>query len=105
MPKPYTRTTTRANPTPTLLQNPEYPDFNPEFPEFSRVSGLITGVFPLSVPNPEYPGLYPESPGFLPFLPPKTEILISGKTNPQIETLLDPSRVIHKKMIDPKEIA
>ena len=33
--------------------------------------------------NPEYPGLYPESPGFLPFSPPKTEILIFGKTNPQ----------------------
>ena len=63
----------------------------------------VSHSFPRSVPNPEYPGLHLESPGFLPFLPPKTEILISGKTNPQIETLLDPSRVIHKKMIDPKK--
>ena len=38
--------------------NPEYPDFNPEHPEISGVSGLIPRVS--GFPSLEFPGLYPE---------------------------------------------
>ena len=63
---------------------PEYPDLNPEYPDFQiRSFRGYTRSFARSVKNPEYPGLYPESPDPTAFFAPKTEIVISSKTNPQ----------------------
>ena len=63
---------------------PEYPDSYPEYPDSEiRSFRAYTRSFARSFQNPEFPGLYPESPDPTAFFAPKTEIVISSKTNPQ----------------------